>query len=112
MNNITVEAIAIVVALELTGFIKGIFTKGFIEPLQGYLFKRLFNRGELTFEEIESLVKKDCGEIDRIIRGYFGSTFGIVADGINYRNLSGSDRQRYRELLNKTYSVTKLIDGD
>ena len=90
----------------------GILSKGLFEPLQAYLFKRIFNRGELSFEDIEKLVIEDCREIDNRIRGYFGNAFGVASDVIIHRNLSPEDEKRYRQLLDKTYSVTKLLDND
>ena len=90
----------------------GILSKGLFEPLQAYLFKRIFNRGELSFEDIEKLVIEDCREIDNRIRGYFGNAFGVASDVIIHRNLSPEDERRYRQLLDKTYSVTKLLDSD
>jgi len=113
MDSISVEVITLVVTLTIFDFVKGIFKKGFIEPLQYYLFQRLFNRGGLSFEEIERMVVDDCREIDDRIRGYFGNAFGIASGIIAHRNLSPEDEKRYRELLDKTYSVTKLLDdGD
>jgi hypothetical protein len=62
----------------------------------------------LIYRQILKQVDDDCAEIDRRIKDYFGDAFNDVAGIVDLKDM-GKDKGIYQRLLDKRYSILKLL---
>ena len=88
----------------------GILTKGIAEPIQAHLGRKLFSLFSRQSNALETRITATRSEIDDLLLGGAFNLIASIDSLLNPSDLSPGDRQRFRDELDKTYSLSVLTD--
>ena len=87
----------------------GFFTKGIFEKIQSYYGSKFFGFTNAKLQEIKRYADQSCSEIDNILINPVAGVSDRLNRIINRDDLSPSDQQLHRQLINERYQLSILL---
>ena len=88
----------------------GFFTKGIFEKIQAHYGGLLFKFSNNKIQELKRYANSTCTDIDDVLVNPTAGAFDRLDRIVNRHDLSPTEQQLYRQLLDESYRISLLLE--